>query len=123
MPPATVKFAYLVLPFDEISLLCCEISEKNGWIMRQNSFENQINLNVRGLPVSATLAINEKSAELRRQGKKIYRLGLGQSPFPVPDPVVEVLRARAHFLPFSGTVGFMCRHKYHISTLITDYVS
>jgi aspartate aminotransferase len=73
--------------------------------MSQNSFESQINLNVRGLPVSATLAINEKSAELRRQGKKIFRLGLGQSPFPVPDPVVEVLRARAHekdYLPVKG---------------------
>jgi aspartate aminotransferase len=73
--------------------------------MSQNSFESQINLNVRGLPLSATLAINEKSAELRREGRKIYRLGLGQSPFPVPDPVVEVLRARAgekDYLPVKG---------------------
>ncbi|MFU8860963.1 MAG: pyridoxal phosphate-dependent aminotransferase [Cyclonatronaceae bacterium] len=73
--------------------------------MSQNSFESQINLNVRGLPVSATLAINEKSAELRRSGKKIYRLGLGQSPFPVPEQVVSVLREKAHekdYLPVKG---------------------
>jgi hypothetical protein len=33
--------------------------------MSQNCFESQINLNVRGLPLSATPAINEKSAALR----------------------------------------------------------
>ena len=47
-----------------------------------------LNLNVRGLPQSATLRINEISARLRAEGKHIYRLGLGQSPFPVPAPVV-----------------------------------
>jgi aspartate aminotransferase len=81
-----------------------------------NSLENQINLNVRGLPVSATLAINEKSLELRRSGRKVYRLGLGQSPFPVPDPVVEVLRARAHekdYLPVKGL--------YALREAVADY--
>lgn len=64
-----------------------------------------LNLNVRGLPPSATLAINERSAELSAAGRKIYRLGLGQSPFPVPEPVVEALRANAHqkdYLPVKG---------------------
>ncbi|MCB1918553.1 MAG: aminotransferase class I/II-fold pyridoxal phosphate-dependent enzyme [Candidatus Competibacteraceae bacterium] len=55
-----------------------------------------LNLNVRGLKPSATLAINERSAQLIREGRKIYRFGLGQSPFPVPQPVVEELRAHAH---------------------------
>ncbi len=31
-----------------------------------------LNLNVRGLPLSATLAINELSNSLRQQGKKKY---------------------------------------------------
>ena len=44
-----------------------------------------LNLNVRGLALSATLRINEISAELKAQGRHIYKLGLGQSPFPVPE--------------------------------------
>lgn len=64
-----------------------------------------LNLNVRGLGPSATLAINEHSAELQRQGRDIYRLGLGQSPFPVPEHVVAALRENAHqkdYLPVRG---------------------
>jgi aspartate aminotransferase len=64
-----------------------------------------LNLNVRGLPVSATLAINERCAELQRQGRAIYRLGLGQSPFPVPTPVVKALKLYARekdYLPVKG---------------------
>jgi aspartate aminotransferase len=58
-------------------------------------FDLSLNLNVRGMPLSATLQINELSNELKQQGKKIYKFGLGQSPFPVPKPVVEELRANA----------------------------
>ena len=54
-----------------------------------------LNLNVRGLPQSATLAINEQSIRLRWEGRQVFRLGLGQSPFPVPHPVVESLKANA----------------------------
>lgn len=64
-----------------------------------------LNLNVRGLPLSATLAINELSNSLRQQGKKIYKLGLGQSPFPVPQSVVNELKNNAHqkdYLPVRG---------------------
>ncbi len=64
-----------------------------------------LNLNVRGLRVSATLQINEVSDRLHREGKKIYKLGLGQSPFPVPNPVCEELKANAHqkaYLPVKG---------------------
>lgn len=64
-----------------------------------------LNLNVRGLGRSATLAINEKVSQLRRQGQTIYNMGLGQSPFPVPDPVVEALRLAApekDYLPVQG---------------------
>jgi hypothetical protein len=43
-----------------------------------------LNLNVRGLSPSATLAINEKSLELIKSGRQVYRMGLGQSPFPSP---------------------------------------
>jgi aspartate aminotransferase len=58
--------------------------------------EVQLNVNVRGMPKSATLAINERSAWLERQGRAVHRLGLGQAPFPVPESVVAALRANAH---------------------------
>ena len=64
-----------------------------------------LNLNVRGLAQSATLAINEKSNQLRKEGRLVYKLGLGQSPFPVPAPVVEELKVNAYqkdYLPVKG---------------------
>ena len=64
-----------------------------------------LNLNVRGLGPSATLYINELSRELQAQGRDVFRLGLGQSPFPVPDTVVQALRDHAHekdYLPVKG---------------------
>jgi len=54
-----------------------------------------LNLNVRGLKPSATVAINERCNELIREGRTIYKLGLGQSPFPVPESVVDKLRTHA----------------------------
>lgn len=67
--------------------------------------EKHLNLNVRGLPLSATLQINELSNELLASGKQVYKLGLGQSPFPVPQAVVDELKANAHqkdYLPVRG---------------------
>ena len=51
--------------------------------------------NIVGLQESPTLRINQHCKELVAQGKRIYRLGLGQSPFPVPEPVVNALRLYA----------------------------
>lgn len=76
-----------------------------------------LNLNVRGLPVSATLAINERSNELQRAGREIFRFGLGQSPFPVPDPVVEALERNAFqkdYLPVKGLP--------ELHSAVTDYL-
>ncbi len=64
-----------------------------------------LNLNVRGLGLSATVAINERSLDLIQAGRTMARMGLGQSPFPVPAPVVEELRANAsrkEYLPVRG---------------------
>ncbi|MCB9595828.1 MAG: aminotransferase class I/II-fold pyridoxal phosphate-dependent enzyme [Sandaracinaceae bacterium] len=72
---------------------------------RRDGPDVHLNLNVRGLPPSATLAINERSNALLAEGRAVYKLGLGQSPFPVPDPVVEALRLHAHekdYLPVQG---------------------
>lgn len=64
-----------------------------------------LNLQVRGLSPSATVAINERSDALRARGVQVYKLGLGQSPFPVPPTVVAALRehaARKEYLPVRG---------------------
>ena len=57
------------------------------------------------LKPSATLAINEESNKLQRSGKKVYKFGFGQSPFPVPESVVSALRVNANkhtYLPIQG---------------------
>ncbi len=54
-----------------------------------------INNNLDGLAESPTLRINQRCKELAAGGKKIYKLGLGQSPFPIPNPVVNALRLHA----------------------------
>lgn len=65
----------------------------------------QINLNIRGMKPSATVAINERSAELKAQGRTIYKLGLGQSPFPVPSHVQEALQRHAHEKDYLAVKG------------------
>ena len=64
-----------------------------------------LNLNVRGMGQSATVAINDQCRALRAAGRTIYRLGLGQSPFPVPDVVQQSLRdhtGEKDYLPVRG---------------------
>ena len=50
------------------------------------------------LKPSATLAINEESNKLKQGGKKIFRFGFGQSPFPVPDSIIFALKKMKLFL-------------------------
>ncbi len=67
--------------------------------------EVHINLNIRGMKPSATVAINERCNELLKEGREIFKLGLGQSPFPVPGVVVDELKANAwqkDYLPVRG---------------------
>ena len=61
--------------------------------------------NIRDLTPSATIAMNERSQQLERSGRHIYKLGFGQSPFPVPSTVVASLREHAErkeYLPVRG---------------------
>ena len=63
--------------------------------------KEQINL----LKPSATLAINEESDRLKKSGKKIYKFGFGQSPFPIPTSIVQSLKDNASknkYLPMQG---------------------
>ncbi len=67
--------------------------------------EGNLNPRVKGLRPSTTLAMNEKAARLRKEGRQVYQLGFGQSPFPVPSPVIESLRTNAFqkdYLPVRG---------------------
>ena len=60
---------------------------------------------IKNLKPSSTLAINEKSNELIKLGKRVYRFGFGQSPFPVPEKIVSVLKenaAKKDYLPMQG---------------------
>jgi len=65
----------------------------------------QLNLNARGLSPSATIAINERSNQLMKQGLEVHKMGLGQSPFPVPEIIVDELKRNAFqkdYLPVKG---------------------
>lgn len=84
----------------------------------QSNFDISLNLNVRGAPLSATLKINELSNKLKLSGKKIYKLGLGQSPFPVPRAVVEELRTNAHQKDYLDVAGL-----YELRKAVADYHS
>ena len=67
--------------------------------------KNFIKQNIKSLKTSATLAINEKTKELKSTGRKIYSFGFGQSPFPVPDNIVLELKKNAEkkdYLPVMG---------------------
>tara|TARA_B100001173_G_scaffold309363_1_gene321496 strand:- start:284 stop:1510 length:1227 start_codon:yes stop_codon:yes gene_type:complete len=60
---------------------------------------------VKDLKPSSTLAINETSKKLEKLGKKIFKFGFGQSPFKVPQDIVEELKNNAHqnkYLPMQG---------------------
>lgn len=66
---------------------------------------DKININLKGIKPSATLAINELSTKLINDGVEIYKLGFGQSPFPVPRKIVQALKNNAHqkdYLPVKG---------------------
>jgi len=72
---------------------------------RRGDPDVNLNLNVRGMAQSATLAIQQRCRDLIAEGRRVVKLGLGQSPFPVPRSVVEELQANAHqkdYLPVCG---------------------
>ena len=65
----------------------------------------QIKENLINIKPSATLTINELSQKLESEGKKIYKFGLGQSPFPVPKSLINELQLNAfqkNYLNVSG---------------------
>ena len=64
-----------------------------------------INNQIENLKESATLYINQMAINLRSHGKKIYHLGFGESPFPVPNSMQDELIKNVHkkkYLPGNG---------------------
>ena len=73
---------------------------------------------INNLDLSATLKINEISKSLENKGRDIIKFGFGESPFPVPDKVVEELKKNAHqksYLPIQGL--------YELREVIAKYES
>jgi aspartate/methionine/tyrosine aminotransferase len=66
---------------------------------------SKIKKSILKLKESSTLVINEKCKELIKGGRKVYNFGFGQSPFPVPEKIVNSLKLHAHrkeYLPIQG---------------------
>jgi aspartate/methionine/tyrosine aminotransferase len=64
-----------------------------------------LNPNVINLKESSTLAINQTVKELRSKGEEVVHFGFGQSPFPVPERIVEEVKKFAtckDYLPTGG---------------------
>ena len=60
---------------------------------------------VKNLEVSSTLRINEISKKLESEGKEIFKFGFGQSPFKIPEGIVNELKNNAFknkYLPMQG---------------------
>ena len=54
---------------------------------------------------SETLLNNELTNSLAANSLPVYRLGFGQSPFPVPQQVVDAMRAAVHRKEYSQVQG------------------
>ena len=67
---------------------------------------------VRKLKTSATLQINEETKRLQDLGKKVYKFGFGQSPFPVPKIVKNELINNG--VPSSEVIDMQQRYRAHL---------
>ncbi|GAA4268988.1 pyridoxal phosphate-dependent aminotransferase [Hyunsoonleella aestuarii] len=91
----------------------------------------KLNANVRNLKKSATLVINELSNNLITKGINVFKLGFGQSPFPVPKIVVDALKENAHqkdYLQVKGLpvlrkeIAFFYKRNYELSVSDADVI-
>ena len=65
----------------------------------------EINSQILRLRESATLHINQTALKMRRDGADICHLGFGESPFPVPEVMIDALRKHGFeksYLPGKG---------------------
>ena len=60
---------------------------------------------IQNLKPSSTLLINEESKKLEKEGKEVFKFGFGQSPFEIPESIVNELKNNSHqnkYLPMQG---------------------
>jgi len=60
---------------------------------------------VKGVPVSATLKVNEKIALMRNAGESVFHMGFGESPFPVHSHIQDALKAASASNQYPPTLG------------------
>ena len=77
----------------------------------RSQFEKNL---VKNLKPSSTLVINETSRKLEEQGKKIFKFGFGQSPFRVPQDIVEELKNNGQFIKITNA-GMNESHVHDVS--------
>ena len=74
---------------------------------------------------SSTLRINEISNKLLDEGKNVYKFGLGQSPFPVPEVLINTLKKNAHQKDYLNVSGLLKLRevvaKYHSKKNLYNY--
>ena len=78
----------------------------------------KIKENLINIKTSSTLGINELSIKLENDGREIFKFGLGQSPFPVPEIVVEALKNNAHKKDYLNVSGL-----YELRQQVAQYHS
>ena len=78
----------------------------------------KIKENLINIKTSSTLGINELSIKLENDGREIFKFGLGQSPFPVPDVVVKELKNNAHKKEYLNVSGL-----YELRQQVAQYHS
>lgn len=88
----------------------------------------RIRNNLKALRPSDTLTISQLSNRIERDGKLIYKFGFGQSPFPVPEIVIQALKNNAHqkdYLPVQGLEILRKKIAAHTNQLLdnTNYNS
>ncbi|WP_053238948.1 pyridoxal phosphate-dependent aminotransferase [Sandaracinus amylolyticus] len=67
--------------------------------------DSTLSPHVRGMMTSPAVRIADRCDAMRARGDNVYKLVLGQSPFPIPDRMVDALRVAAaekEYLPAQG---------------------
>ena len=87
--------------------------------------QNMLYERFRNTKPSSTLRINEISNKLLDEGKNVYKFGLGQSPFPVPEILIETLKKNAHQKDYLNVSGLLKLRevvaKYHSKKNLYNY--
>ena len=87
----------------------------------------EIKRNIIDIKTSATLAINELSQQLEKKGQEIFKFGLGQSPFPIPQIIIEELKKNAqrkNYINVSGLIELREQvAQYHSTKNKNNYIA